>query len=73
MATAYSPRPPFMPNPRQLSENAILLSQIVTGLAGPLLGDGLTSTLLILAAVAVLGAGAGWLVKVTWGKWTKAQ
>ncbi|MCL4527872.1 MAG: hypothetical protein M1282_00470 [Chloroflexi bacterium] len=52
---------------------AILLSQVAAGVAVPLLGSGLVSTVILMIAVVLLGLGAAWLVKVTWGRWTKAQ
>ncbi|MCL4530431.1 MAG: hypothetical protein M1282_13590 [Chloroflexi bacterium] len=47
---------------------AILLSQVAAGLAVPLLGSGLVSTVILMIAVVLLGLGAAWLVKVTWGR-----
>jgi drug/metabolite transporter (DMT)-like permease len=50
---------------------AILLSQVAVGVAVPLLGSGLVSTvILMIAVVPVVGLGAAWLVKATRGRLT---
>ncbi len=51
---------------------AVLLVQVVVGLMTPFVGNSLTGFVIILVVAVLVGLGASWLVKTTWGRLIKA-
>ncbi len=51
---------------------SIFLVQVIVGIANPLIGGGWLGIGITIALSLLVGLGAAWLVKVTWGRLTKA-